>query len=680
MRTTSPRETEAKAGRGGLEAVLPSPWLALGIVAAVVVAMSWQFITDAARAVPAFDTAYYQWRVEFLLQNDPGALIELRGATGALAGGYRIAEPVIGALMRTVGLVGAVTPTIILSVGFRVLSALGMAAFAWRHRRNWPLFYISILAIPALYLLQRFFGYLDNFFTLSLLTGTLLLLEAMRTSWPARIAAVLFMFLAGLSHPTTLAIFLLSFGAVAVYRLIRERSFRAVLRSEGPVLIAGAAAVLLTAAFWLGGLWGPTSSFSDAAVPPPEDVEFFVDRSVGVLQNMTPYLLIPLLVIGLVHLVIRMWRDREYFSEVTLAWTLPLAGMFGFLIGAAYPYFRFFNATLAPLLVASIGLWLLVRLGRRLRSRVGVLAPVVAVTAVAAVLGVWWFQGLSAWNSGMTWLTPEIREATAAMDGYLDTAEEGTRAVVVTDAQPENVVPYGQYKEFTNATYAGIEGEHIDEVVLYFGTIEDFRAGRPSTSSDQPYNDISEETSAETSSVLEGGDPVVVFAPTVFNEESPNADMLSECPETECVPVASTLSILAEQSEVDEAAVGAGRRAAEEARGFAADPPGPVSGLGGTLLAVVGLALLFVVPGFPYWLAIPGRTWVDGLVLVPLLSLTLATTAGVVLVAILRQPFSAGVGWASWAIAVLAGLGAWLGARRRPAASVTASRARLGRS
>ena len=661
---------------------LASPWMVLAALAAVVLAMAWQFITDAARAVPAFDTAFYQWRVEFLLDNDPGALIELRGATGALAGGYRIAEPVLGALMRTVGFVGAVTPTIVLSVGFRILSGVGMAAFAWRHRRNWPLFYVSILAIPALYLLQRFFGYLDNFFTLSLLTGVLLLLEAVRTSWPARIAATLFMFLAGLSHPTTLAIFLLALGAVALYRLIRERSFGAALRSEGAVLIAGAAAVLLTAAFWLGGLWGPTSSFSDAAVPPPEDVEYFVNRSVGVLQNMTPYLLIPLVLLGVGHLLVRMWRDREYFSEVTLAWMLPLAGMLGFLLGAAYPYFRFFNATLAPLLVAAMGLWLILRFGARLRPRAGVAAPAVAVLVVAAVLGVWWFRGVSAWNAGTTWLTPEIREATAAMDGYLDRAEDGTRAVVLTDAQPENVVPYGQYKEFANATYAGIDGEHIDEVTLYFGTIDDFRAGQPSTSSDQPYNDISEETAAESFSVVDGGGPVVVFVPTVFNEESPNAETLSGCPETECVRVADTLAILTPPSDVDEAAVDAARRAADEARGFAARPPGPLSGLGGTLLAILGLLLLFVVPGFLYWRAIPGRTWVDGVVLVPVLSLTLATTAGVVVVAILRQPFGAGVGWASWGLAVLAGVAAWLGARRvragadpRPASAAPPDRA-----
>ena len=104
------------------------PWAIVLAVALVTLALGWQFIIDASRPVPAFDTAYYQWRVEFLLNEEPGGLIELRGATGALAGGYRIAEPVLGAMLRTVGDVTASTHTVLLSVLFRVLAAAGMAA------------------------------------------------------------------------------------------------------------------------------------------------------------------------------------------------------------------------------------------------------------------------------------------------------------------------------------------------------------------------------------------------------------------------------------------------------------------------------------------------------------------------------------------------------------------------
>jgi hypothetical protein len=644
---------------------IESPVVPLLVIGAAALTLGWQFLTDASRAVPAFDTAFYQWRVEYLLSNDPGSLIELRGATGSLAGGYRVAEPVLGALMRTVGGLAPVTPTVVLSVGFRVLAAVGMAAFAWHHRRSWSLFYITLVSIPALFLLQRFFGYLDNFFSLSLLAGVLLLLEPVRTSWVARGVVTMFFFLAGMSHPTTLAIFLVSIGALAVYRLIRERSIAVAWRSEGSVLMCGVVAVLLTAAFWLGGLWGPTSSFSDAAVPPPETVDFFVNRSLGVLGNMTPFLLLPLIVLGLGHLLVTMWRDREPFAEVTLAWTLPLAGMFGFLLGAAYPYFRFFNATLAPLLVAALGLWLLIWLASKLRSPLASAARVVAVVAVGAILAVWWVQGISAWNSTETWLTPAIRSQTAAMSAYLRAAPEGTRAVVLTDAQPGAIVPYGKYKEFANATYAGIEGDQVDDVTLFFGTVEDLEAGSASTSSDQPYNDISAETARDAAATLE--EEAVVFAPSVFNEDSTNAEYLESCAEPGCLEVSEGLAILPEVSSapVDEGAVTAAQRAADEATSFASDPPGPLSGLGETFLDLVRLVLLFGVPGLLLFLALPERRWVEGLALIPLLGIAATSTVGVVAVAILRGPFTDVVGWLTWAIAAVGAATLALSRRRR---------------
>src|SRR5918996_514304 len=354
---------------GRAAAYVGRPLVGVIVLAAISLAMGWQFLTDASRGVPAFDTAFYQWRVEYLLENDPGSMIDLRGAPGALAGGYGIAEPVLGAAVRTVGGVAPTVPTILLSVLFRILCAAGMAAFAWKHRRNWLLFYVTLISIPALFFLQRFFGYMDNFMTLALLAGVLVLMDRMPRSWGARIAVTTFLFLAGMSHPTTLVIFLLSMGAAAGYRLLRERSLLAALRAEGLIIATGTVAVIMVAAFWLGGLWGPTSSFSDAAVPPPETVDFFINRSIGVLKNMTPLVLVPLVVLGLGHLLVTMWRDREPFAEVTLAWTLPLAGMFGFLLCAAYPYFRFFNATLAPLLLAAVGLWLLVWLASRIRTQ-----------------------------------------------------------------------------------------------------------------------------------------------------------------------------------------------------------------------------------------------------------------------------------------------------------------------
>ena len=641
-----------------LQALAGRPWLGVLVLAAVALAMGWQFITDASRAVPAFDTAYYQWRVEYLMNADPGALIELRGAIGSLAGGYRVAEPVLAAAMRTVGGVDAAVPTVILSIFFRVLAGAAMAAFAWKHRRNWLLFYLTLVAVPALFLLQRFFGYMDNFMSLALLGGVLLLMDRMQDSWGARVAATLFMFLAGLSHPTTLAIFLMSMGAVAGYRLLRERSLLAALRSEGMIIVTGTVAVVMTALFWLVGLWGPRSSFSDAAVPPPADVEYFVNRSLSVLKSLEPFypllILVPLMAVALIHMAVRVIRRKEYFSELTLGWSLPLLGMLGFLIGAAYPYFRFFNATLAPELLASVGLFLVIWGATRLRTARTV-ATVVAVVAVGFVLATWWSRGLSAWNAGGTWLTLEIRETTAAASGYLRATPGDERALFVVDAQGAAPLPYGSYKNFANAIYAGIDGDQIDDVAIYYGTIEDLDARRASTFGDEVYDDIAADTAREALPVLEGEDDVIVLMPAIMNEESTNADFLAGCPPETCVEIGDTgLYVLPEVSgsPADPRALEAARARAAEARTFAEDPPGPFSGLGGTILSFLRLALLLVVPGWLFYRRLDRRSWPEAVALIPLFSVAAVTTAGLFVVAILRGPFTPAVGWISWAIAV----------------------------
>lgn len=676
--TPEPGPVEAPRGRPDaprlelrLRRLIGSPWVVLGAVLAVVLALSWQFIVDAARAVPALDTAWYQWRAEYLLVNDPGSLITIQGAQGALAGGYRVAEPVLAAQMRTVGGVGAATPTVVLSILFRVLAAAGMAVFAWRHRdRSWLLFYLTLAVIPALFLLQQFFGFLDNFYALALLAGALLLLDTMRESWMARLAIVALLFLAGLSHPTSLALFLLSIGAVAVYRAIRERSVAAAIRSEGWITVAGTVAVALTGALWVGGLWGPTSSFSEAAVPPPEDVTYFVNRSLNVLKGMYPWILVPVMVLGLGALLVTLIRRRERFSELTLGWTLPLAGLFGFLLGAAYPYFRFFNATLAPLVAVAVGFATIIGMAARIRRRpLHRIAPVVAGAMVAVILGFWWTSGVSAWNRKGTWLTPEVRAQMAAAGAYLEAEPEGRRALFVGDAQPETVVSYGKYKEYANGVYAGLHGDQIDDSFLFFGTAEDLMAGRPSTAPDPQYNDLAADTAAEVFPAMarhEGN--MVVLMPMAFNEPSPNEEFAESCGDA-CVEVGrSGLYVLpdAAGTPLSETSLAAAERAASDAAAFAEDPPSPLANLGGTLLAILRLGLLFVLPGWLLFRRLPQRSWLEGAVLVPLLSIGAVTTAGVLLVAIVRQPFGGALGWASWGLAVAAGLVATMLPRRPP--------------
>ena len=661
----------ARVQRGLRRDGVALPAAVLAALAALVLAMGWQFMADASRAVPALDTAWYQWRAELVQVREPVALIAMKGADGSLAGGYRVAEPVLAALTRTVGGVGPGTPTIVLSVLFRVLAAFGAAAFAWRHRRDPVLFSLVLVAAPALFLLQRFFGFLDNFVTLAMLTGVLLLLEEIRVNWTARAAVVSLLLVGGLSHPTTVALFLASYGVVVLYRLLRDRSVRAAVREHGPMALTATLAVALTAAFWLGGLWGRSAGFAEAAVPPPQPVSYFVDRSLRVLGNMTPWALVPLVVLGCGYLIAALRRSRsDPFAEMTLAWALPLAGMLGFAVGAAYPYFRFFNATLAPPLLTALGLLVLVRLGSRLRSLGGrPVGAAVAAAAVLALLGTWWVRGLSEWNAAPTWLTPQIREPMAAADAYL-AADPGLRAVFVVDARPEGTVPYGRYKESANAVLAGLAGERIDRARVFFGRIEDLVAGRPTLLGDQQYDSLSRDTAEAALPWMERhAGRLAILVPVALNEPSTNPAALADgCIGDRCGTSVgrSELVILPAPGGAQgwPEAIAAAREAAAGARAFAADPPGPFEGLGGTLLAAARLALLFLVPGWLMARGFAARSRIETMALVPVLGIAAVTAVGVAMLAILRGPLTAGVGWSIWGLSLgLAHLAASMGRR-----------------
>lgn len=646
-----PEDHAPASGPGaGIRRLVNHPLAIVGVILAISLTVGWQFITDSSRGVPAGDTAWYQWRAEFIQDNDPGRVIELEGAQGALAGGYRVAEPVLAALMRTVGGVGPETPTVVLSVAFRVLAAVAIAAFAWRYRRNRLLLYLTLATVPPLFLLQQFFGFLDNFFALTMVTGALLLLDRMRGSGTAKAVVTAFLFVAAMSHPTTLVLFLLSIGAVIGWRVIRERSLLAGIRAEGPILVAGTAAVFLMVAFWMGGLWGPTAGLGEAAVPPPEDVPYFVDRSLNVLDGMYPWVFIPVMVVGLGALVVSVFRDRERFAELTVAWTLPLAGVFGFLIGAAYPYFRFFNATMAPLLATALGFAVLIGFVKRLAPR-RLLAPVAAGALVAVTLGFWWSAGLSSWNTKPGWNTPEVRTTTTAARAYLDAEPADRRALFVVDARPEGVVPYGRYKEYTNSIYAGLDGDQIDRSFVHFGSIDDIREGSPTATGVDQYDSISADTATSAKRVLERHTGnLVVFVPAVFNDPSPNVDAVAAC--AGCTRLGDTGVYLdpdAGATSVSEEAAAAAVSAAGETRAFVADPPGPLSGLGGTLLSILRLGLL-VVPGWLLYRRIPGRSGIEGLALVPLLSVAALSSVGMITLAVLRGPLSVAVGWGILAI------------------------------
>jgi hypothetical protein len=256
----------------------------------------------------------------------------------------------------------------------------------------------------------------------------------------------------------------------------------------------------------------------------------------------------------------------------------------------------------------------------------------------------------------------------AAAKAYLAAEPPGRRAVFVLDAQPDPaIVPYGEYKEYANSVFAGLDGDQIDTTSVFFGRIEDLESGRPTSLGDAQYDRLSAETDDALGVLDRYSGNVVVFAPLVFNAYSSNRAFLEGCSPSHCVPLEdSGVYVLpgASGTRTSDRAIAAAAESAREARTFLEQPPGPVSGIGATALAALRLAFLMILPGWLLFRLLPQRSRVEGLALVPLLSIGSVTTAGILVVAVLRGPLTPAAGWIAFGLALAVGMGAELWGRR----------------
>lgn len=509
----------------GPERGLGSRW-AFAITALILLAVpGWTFIANPDRPAAADDPAYYSWRTEALLSNDPEALLAIDGPLDMYSGGYRVATPVLAGLMRRVADVAPLTPTIVLAVGLRVLVPLLLAGFAYRYRRDPLIWHAVALGSGSLLLTPPFAGYLDNVMTLLFLTAALYFIEPSKSSWRARIAFFALLVISGLLHPTTLAIFCVVLGAMAVARLVlRGFTWRSVVSDDGPMLVTGFLAALAVYAIWKVGVWGEPASLSEAALPPPASAEFFKTRLGGWISAMRPVLNGPLFLIGVIGMVTAGRRAAEdELARVSIVWLAPLAGIFGFLAGIAYPYYRFFNTTLAWVLLVGIGIYFLARFFLGMIRSGG--AGLVAVIGIAALLFV--IAGnfksnleLTHWNDvSDAWIKPDER---ADLDVLRERLPDGPVVFVVDDEAAEAVRIYGFAKRAGNVSRYGVPGESQPETSFFLGSLDDFLAGEPSTRDD--YYDELSAASLEDARAVSGDDPTVVVA-EVFNRTGSNAGL-----------------------------------------------------------------------------------------------------------------------------------------------------------
>lgn len=644
-------------------------WVLAAAALLLLLGLGWNFLLDPSLSAPTRDPAWYTWRTELLMHADPRVIVQDWGPFGMFSGGYRVTVPLAGALLQRVVGVDGPTFASLLMVGIPVLTSLALGAFAYRHRRDPLLFFLTLLASGALFLATPYVGYLDNLLGLYLLALTLPFLAPARTSWGARSAVTLFMMLATLTHPTTVAIYVLVLCALGGWYLLTHRfSIPRGLNAYGPMLTAAAFGTVAGLAFWVGGLWGLKAPFADAALPPPYSLEVFRSTLGGWVSSLYPLISGPLIAVALASIAVRALRrdaSTDDYDRMSLLWMLPFLGTLGFILGLTYPYYRFMNTTLAIMLLVGMGAWVAARYLLRLRARV---LGVAGVVLIVAALGFVFVDGLRGqWSDTgprARWLDRAYRIPMASVEAYALTQPEDRPLLFVTDYPPQRV-SWGWGKTFANVARAGLAGDQAERSVIHFGSVEDFLAGRPSVGEDDIYNRVSLGFFEDARERLAAYDQEpAAFLVAAFNPRTPNEELIGQY--TEIGPGVALIEGpgLAEPSPQGVEAARAAGLAAERA---VADPPGAMSDPLHLLRVLGVLAFVLLVPGLiaARWFELedaPVR-----LALVPGLSIGLLLAAGTVVVAVSRSAFGVFEGWATVGLAVAAAVVLALLARRREA-------------
>jgi hypothetical protein len=661
---------------------------ALGACALVAVGLlAWRFMADPSRLAVTRDPAWYTWRTQALLHARPELLILKQGPFSMLSGGYRVTTPVLGGLLHRVAGVSTYRFTILLEVGLPVLASLCLAAFAYRHRRDRLRFALVLGASVALFLTTSFIGYMDEVASLFLLAAALPFLEPARTSWGARTALVLLMFLATLTHPTTSAVFALVLAAGGGVTWLAERfSLRRTLSADGPALASAGVGFLAGFLFWRLGLWGVGAGFSDSVLTQPYPKSTFLARLHAWVESLHPPVIVPLAALGLGWVVWTLVRrkDREplgWHHRMSVLWLLPLLGALGFLFGLVYPYYRFLNTTVAPLLLVGTGLWLIARGGTWLGARLGG-RPVVAWAGTIAGVGVAVLMlvvgllrpGIRSWDRQGAWIGRKVLVSETAASAYAR-AEPGRPIVFVIHPNDRTVRAWGLAKQSSNFLMAGVSGDQVERTFVYVGDPDRFLARQPTVTGHPVFDRLSRGFLADLEAGLGRFDAEpVAFVIGQFNHGVPESVRAGG---TEVTPSVFVLNGpgLAPPSEQ---AAAAGRRAADELSRNLSSPHPRFERPGHLLRVVFGLFLLAVLPGLlaMRWFEIRG--FAEWMALVPALSLALSEVSAVAVVAVHRAPFAPGDGWASAALAVALGAGLGLLARRRSRAPALSSSERPG--
>jgi MFS family permease len=652
----------------------------VGFASILLLALGWRFIADPSLSAPTRDPAWYTWRASVILEADPGSIADDWGPNNLFSGGYRVTVPLAGALLQRVAGISNYSFSAFLMLGIPILTGLALGAGAFRSTRDPLVILLTMLATASLFLTTPYVGYLDNIMVLFLLSLIVAFADAARTSWGVRVAVSLIGMAAAFTHPTTCVLFGVSLMAVWGTHLVTSR-FRlgSAMRSDGPLLLSTGAGMITGLTLWVVGIWGPGGPelLKDAALPPPYTAEFFRQRLVEWVTSMQPAITFPLIALAIASTILIARRTRTpagQYEQVSIWWMLPFAGVLTFLLGQEIPYYRFMNATVAPMALTGLGAFVAVRWlirGEGARRIVGGLG---ALVVVGALVYAFLDPALNRWaQQDNQWAPQSVRTSLAAARQVVVSAGERPSVLIVnygnTDDETGSNTTYGWAKTYTNVFRTGVPGTFARYHVTYVGTVEDFRRDRPSDGPSENYRDTSRSHWRE----LRARRSTYPEPPVVFLIEEYYSGRCNGLPAGQCT--AEDEDAAFERAIADSVEVGPGtyvltgdglyeppvdvvnraRAAAATAAARFENPPGPLADLPHQARVLAGLFALAVLPGL---LAAPFFGLKDTpsrIALIPGMSIVMSVLAGIAVLGLWRGPLTETKAWVVSAVAVGAG-------------------------
>lgn len=703
-----------------------APLLVVLLILGLLAIFGREFLADPSRTAATRDPAWYTWRAGIVVQSNPGLITGTWGPFSMFSGGYRVAVPVLGALMQGVGGTAQSSFPGFMMVGIPILAGLAFGAGAYRSTKSNLLYMLTMVLTGVFFLTTPYVGYLDNTFVLFVLAAVIGFLEPARKSWGARSAVALLAFLAAYTHPTTCVVFLGTMFAVFGFHLLTQRfNFRAVLDRDLPALASVMGGMIFGLGLWPLGklfLWGTSGSLADAALPPPYTRAFFIDRLMEWFRAEYPIVVIPLIVLAVLwirHAARTEQKPADAYRTMAAWWLLPyLASVVFVAAGKVLPYYRFMNSTAAIMPLAALGIWVL---GMWIFKKTNRNKIVAAVSFVVLIAGLFYAfgQGIqtSRWNDPTNqWIDQGTRAAESSVAAIA--LADPAHPIVFVNNYSRVFQAYGWSKTYANVGRAGLPGSVAPRTFQYFGDLSQFLAGKRTITNtscnsilsaptvdlalitggtkkdangvaitDANGNEI--KTPARTDCTYDlvsrgfldemqagvaanGGTPYV-FMVQKFNTPSDNAKYFgmsdADLQAAGLVRVGPELLMVTGPgySVPDAATLTAATAAGAAETQYLTHHPGPFSDPAHILRVLFGLFFLVALPGLlaARWFEVEG--WQMRLGLIPPISLGINIIVAIAFIAVTRSAFTAAHAWTSVGIATVAAGGLNVLARRRSA-------------